>query len=145
MGPIGAPNHSIGRCGDDCASKGNDFDERQSEIRVHLSVTDLVCAAHLDPNMFQPQEVQQELKASLLQTFGRFDPRHVVDDDGNHHDTDAAFLLQEIFHINVKINRPAEVHNVLDAAIQHIQFYITARSVEQVEAHAANTGIMQSL
>ena len=42
------------------------------------------------------------------------------------------------------IDQP-KVDDMLDAAIQNVELHVAARPVEQVETHAANTAIMQSL
>ena len=38
-----------------------------------------------------------------------------------------------------------KLDDVLHAAIQDVELYVAARPVEQVETHAANTAVMQSL
>src|SRR5688500_15464130 len=69
----------------------------------------------------------------------------MVDDYRNRHVANTCFLLDQVFHVDVKIDRPAESGDTLDAAIEHVNFDVAAGAVEQVEAHAANTAVVQPL
>src|SRR6266542_1592404 len=140
--PIASPNHPVRCGGDDGAGIGNHFNKWQPEVSMHHRVANLVRAAHFHPYMFELQQIQQQLKRRLLQTFRRFHPGDVVDDHGNRHRADALFLYEQTFRVDVQINRPAEIDNILDAAIEHIELDVAAWPVEQIETHAANAAFV---
>src|SRR6266576_3260109 len=45
----------------------------------------------------------------------------------------------------MKIDGPTQFDNVLDAAIEDVELYIAARSIEEVETHAANAAVVKPL
>src|SRR2546422_97110 len=136
--PVGAPNNPVRRSRDNGPGIRDYFNKWQPEVAMDDRVADLVCAADFHPYMFELQQIQQQLKRRLVQTFRWFHPGDVVDDHGNRHRADALFLFEQTFRVDVQIDRPAEIDNILDAAIEHIELDVAAWPVEQIETHAAN-------
>ena len=49
---------------------------------------------------------------------------------------------EEIFHIDMQVEGPAEVGNILDTAVEHVKLDIAARPVKQIKSHAADAAVM---
>src|SRR6516165_3386307 len=140
--PIGAPDGSIRRRGDDSLGVGNHLDKRQTEIAVDCRIANLVGAADLYPDVLQLEKVEQQVKAGLTQALRWSYPRDVVDHYGKRHTADAVFLGNQVFHVDVEIHRPAQFRDVFHAAVENVQFDIAARTVEQIEANTADAALM---
>jgi hypothetical protein len=55
------------------------------------------------------------------------------------------FLLDQIFHVDVEVDRPAEINNIPDAAVEHGGLYVAARPIEQVETDAPDAAVVKAL
>jgi RNA binding exosome subunit len=66
----------------------------------------------------------------------------MIDNHGHRHRPDALFLGEQVFHIDMQVDRPAEGRDVLHAAIENIEADVAARSMEQIEADSANAAVV---
>src|SRR5919106_6402509 len=112
---------------------------------MDVAPAEFIRAGDLHPEPLVFQQIEEQLKCRLLESFRRIHPRHVIDDYGSRQCTDTLFLLEQVLRINVQIDGPAELSCALPGMVEDVELDIASRPVEQVETDAADAGVSQPL
>ncbi len=137
MRPIRAPQHPIGRGGDERLGIRHGVVIGRARGRAALG------PRHLDPEIGAPDQLEQQLERGLHHAFGGLGAAHVVDHDRHGNGADEIGEADEVGAVDQHRHVPAQRRDAVDDAAHHVEIGGAAEMGDEGEAHAAHAAVVQ--
>src|SRR3954469_13534478 len=139
MRPVAAPEHAG-------AELGDEFARERGGVRPGRALArDALRAAHLDPEVLGPQEIEERAKFGAVHPFGRIDAAHVVDDHRHGRALERRRQVGNAAAGEMDLQMPAQLGQARRHGEDRVDRIAGAQVLHIVEARAAETLAVQAL